>query len=66
MNIRNKDGFTALVGAAFRDHTDVVEALLDASADPNLKGTLGLTALKVASNKGHAEIVQLLKEAVGG
>ncbi len=63
---------TALMWAATEGHLDVVKALLDAKADPNVKAAVttlterkhadhptgGLTALMYAARNGHEDIAQ--------
>ena len=39
--------------------------LLDAGADPNVRGTHGLTALGFAQQNGHADTAAVLLEAGG-
>jgi surface polysaccharide O-acyltransferase-like enzyme len=48
LNMKSKDGSTALVGASFFAHPEIVEALLEAGADPNIRNNDGATALDVA------------------
>jgi ankyrin repeat protein len=51
---------TALMWAAEKRFTDIVEALLDAGADLNAKSTKGKTALMVAVQYGSLDTVQAL------
>ncbi len=66
INVNIKDegvingGRTALIHAVIGGHTDVVEALVDASADTSIMDNAGNTALIVAAEKGYSEIVGLL------
>lgn len=53
-------GQTALTFACFRDHTAIVEALLQAGASTHLQDTSGMTALMMASATGHASCVKAL------
>jgi ankyrin repeat protein len=46
--------------SSLQGHDEVVELLLAAGADPNLKGDYGRTALVVASLHSHAEVVESL------
>lgn len=57
------DGNTALIEAARFGHDDVVQALLIAKADPNIKNRAGKTALMLASEGGHDEVIRLLTQA---
>mmetsp|Transcript_105152 Transcript_105152/g.206253 ORF Transcript_105152/g.206253 Transcript_105152/m.206253 type:complete len:84 (+) Transcript_105152:2647-2898(+) len=49
--------------ASQKNHEDLVQVLLDAGADVNVKGEEGWTALITATSFGHSAIVQLLLEA---
>jgi ankyrin repeat protein len=55
-------GCPILLRAAGRGHTEVVKALLDNGADPNLRSywTGCGTALSAAAGNGHAKIVEML------
>ncbi len=53
------DGHSALVMAAFADHPDVVEVLLEAGANPDSFGG-GYTALHAAALRGNLGTVNLL------
>jgi uncharacterized protein len=63
-------GWTALMFATERGHTEIVRTLLAAGADPNRQGVPNpskadnnTTALIIAARKGDAECVQLLLKA---
>ena len=61
-NIRiGRSSNTALMIAAQFGHTDIVNLLLDAGAEKNLKNIRGETALMIAKKKGHTEIIKLLE-----
>jgi hypothetical protein len=47
LNMKSKDGSTALLIASFFAHPEIVEALLEAGADPNIRNNDGATALDV-------------------
>ncbi|MEV4881021.1 ankyrin repeat domain-containing protein [Streptomyces cyaneofuscatus] len=53
-------GDLPLCGAACGGHTEVVEALLSAGAQPDLREEFGFTALRWAVGLGHAPTVELL------
>ncbi len=57
---RDEDGLTPLMRAADRGYLEVVDALLDASADLELKDEDGSTALHYAAICGHAVIAGVL------
>ena len=60
INEQGHDG-TPLTVAAYEGHTAVVQALLDAKADPNLgSGRHDETPLMKAAQRDHAEIIALL------
>ncbi len=61
LNLKNKQGFTALIRAADRGFTHLVQQLLDKGADPNVTDSRGETALTVAGEKGDVDIVEMLK-----
>ena len=63
VNIQNRSGETALMYAAWRGHSDIVQLLLQNHADPALKNRQGNTALVLAESKGHLEIVRMLRAA---
>ena len=54
------NGKTALILAAGKGHVNIVELLLAAEANVNLKDDNGDTALILAAIKGHEEIVKQL------
>ncbi len=53
----------ALAMAAFSGQAEIVRALLDAGADPNAPGEVGLTPLMGAVHSGNIEAVKLLLKA---
>jgi len=53
VNAKDKDGWTALIGAAAKGHTDTVKALIDAGADVNAKDKYGETAPMNAATGGR-------------
>lgn len=57
---------TLLIQAAYYDRPEIVRALLDAHADPNLRDSDGRTALFHAAGRGYAGIVRLLRHPGAG
>ncbi len=51
-------GNTPLLGALFKGHEGAGQLLLDAGADPSVRGTGGLTPLLLASTFGHLQMVR--------
>ncbi|KAI9762377.1 MAG: hypothetical protein M1840_001270 [Geoglossum simile] len=49
-----------LLSAAMNGNDEVVQALLDCGADPNIKNPDGKTPLFLAAMRGHAKVVELL------
>ena len=64
VNTQNRTGETALMYAAWRGHSDLVQLLLENHADTTLKNRQGDTALSLAESKQHLEIVQMLRSAM--
>src|SRR5437868_9900248 len=60
INARNKHGVTALMRAACHGHKQMVRALLDHGANPNLARNDKFTALALAAFFGHTETVETL------
>ena len=63
VNIKDKDGSTALMWASDNGHTETVKLLIDAGADVNIKNKYGRTALMWASRCNRKETVKLLIDA---
>jgi len=63
VDIKDRDGNTALIFASYNDHPEVVKFLLDAEADPNLQNKKLWTALMSAAWSNRKEIVRLLVNA---
>ena len=60
INARNEHGMTALMRAANHGRVEMVRALLEHGADPNLTRNDNFTALSLAAFFGHTEIVEML------
>lgn len=58
-NILNDRGQSALAGAVYKNEKAVVEALLEAGADPNIGTPSAIAATQMFSNQ---ELAALLKE----
>jgi len=64
INVRDENGFTALMYASDKGYTDTVKLLVEKGADINFQHREeGYTALTLASQEGHTEIVRLLVDA---
>jgi tRNA wybutosine-synthesizing protein 5 len=61
---KNYEGETNLLIACDKGNLNIVKALLDCGANPDIKSKKyeGLTALELAEKRGHSEIVNLLSE----
>lgn len=63
LHARNLGGHTALMSAAWRGQTTMVQTLLENGAEVNARQTYsGATALSYAALKGHTAVVQMLLE----
>lgn len=60
MNAKDTENETALHGAVYGGHIEVVQYLLEQGMDPNTKGTENLTPLDMAKNTGQRSIEKLL------
>ncbi len=60
INFKDKNGNTALMGAAEKGHKAVAEILLKKGIDINAHGKDGKTALIVASENNHTQVAELL------
>ncbi|MFH1114668.1 MAG: ankyrin repeat domain-containing protein [Pseudomonadota bacterium] len=63
VNAQNNTGKTALMFAASEGRLTVVETLLKAGADPNLKDKEGDTAASLAKKKDHYDVLKILEQA---
>ena len=62
INARNKLGFTALTGAAYKGYIGIVQQLAAKGADLNLANQRGQTPLMFAAMFGRTEVVRWLVE----
>ncbi|MFA4885620.1 MAG: ankyrin repeat domain-containing protein [Desulfotomaculaceae bacterium] len=61
VNVRDENGMSPLIYAAFFGHDEVVKALLDCGADVNACGNSGITVLMAAlQNANNEQIARLL------
>jgi ankyrin repeat protein len=60
VDLRNKQGETALILAARRGHDDYIEKLIDHGADINACDQDGCTALHYAAAYGHVDTISVL------
>ncbi|MCL2312573.1 MAG: ankyrin repeat domain-containing protein, partial [Firmicutes bacterium] len=65
INVKDKEGRTALILAAQHGHIQVTELLLNSGADVNLTENFGHTALMMAVIYAHEGIVEILTKAPG-
>ncbi|KTB56137.1 hypothetical protein AO067_10725 [Pseudomonas viridiflava ICMP 13104] len=63
LNVRDPQGYTGLILAAYHGHEDSVVRLIDAGADPCAKDNRGNTALMGAIFKGELSIAKRLVQA---
>ena len=63
VNVRDRDGSTALHNAAVGGCADTVRLLLERGARPDIANRRGCTALMLAERHKHAEIARLLRQA---
>jgi ankyrin repeat protein len=61
VNAKGKTGMTALYAAVSLRKVEVVKALLDAKANPNLTNKKGETPLQLATSKGFEDVAELLR-----
>ncbi|WP_410007741.1 ankyrin repeat domain-containing protein [Planotetraspora sp. A-T 1434] len=62
-NLRNQNGDTLLMLAAYHGHADTVRALAERGADPDLANDRGQTPLAGAVFKKEPEVVRALVDA---
>ena len=64
VNGRNNGGQTALILAVIFSHSEIVQLLVKAGADPRLRDNLGLDAVEWAQRRGLTDIVDLFTDNV--
>ncbi len=62
INIKDENGMTPLMWAAYHCNLNTVGFLLNKGADVNVKNESGYTALKLSEESLYPEIAELLKE----
>ena len=60
-DLRNEQGFTALMLATAAGHGEVIKALLQAVADRGLRNKRRQTAIDIAKASGQTAVAELLK-----
>jgi len=60
-NIRNNQGYTALMIACAEGHVEAAKALIDAGADRGLRNKKRQTAADIAALSSHTALTELLK-----
>ena len=63
--MQNRQGMTPLMVASRLGYAEVVRALLDKKADPNMADFTGRTALAYARQSGRTTIEAMLRRAGG-
>lgn len=65
VNLRDKNGATALTSSAWAGNADIVEILIKNKADINAKHNIGRTALWFAVAQNHSDVVEIIKKYGG-
>lgn len=60
VNVKDQDGFTPLMWAAFKGDVDTVKVLLNGGADADLKDRKGWTATMFAASQSRTEVLEAL------
>jgi ankyrin repeat protein len=63
VNLRDEQGFTALMEAARTGNPEVVKFLLEHQADATLTDCEGKTAIQIAQSFNQTEVVRILESA---
>ena len=66
VNVKDRNGKTALMEATRHGHADVVRLLLDKGSDVNAKDNEGRSPLDLATAGDYTEIVELLQKHIAG
>jgi ankyrin repeat protein len=61
VNVKDDNGWTALMRAADKRHKDIVKLLLEKGTDINVKDGNGWTALMRAAANEHEVVVELVR-----
>ena len=61
IDLKDKDGITAIMYASFHGHSRAVEALLNNGADASLRNRAGKTALQLTMNAGFTDTAEIIK-----
>jgi ankyrin repeat protein len=64
-NARDRDGYSALHGAAENGHAACVRLLLDRGARANAATRDGVTPIELAESSGHPGVIDLLTQRLG-
>ena len=66
LGLQNKDGWTALMFAIDKGHSNVAQSLIDKGAGLDIQNKEGYTALMFAIDKGHSDVARsLIDEGAG-
>jgi ankyrin repeat protein len=63
MNLKAKNGWTALMAAAYTNNVEIVNLMIENGADVNARDDMARTALAVAKMRGHQGVVNLLLQS---
>ena len=63
-DFQENDGWTALMFAAYFDHPEIVQILLNHGIDLSVRNVHGQTALSLAQEFGRADVVRVIEERV--
>ena len=61
VDMRDKDGITAIMFASFHGHLGAVQVLLSAGADADYTNKEGRNALQLARSAGHIDIAEVIE-----